>query len=235
MEFTKKRKMIAAILAIAFAAYHVTLFSLCGFSGHTAAFWMSWVFAVVAFAAMTVSLTVLGMRGMFLRDWLFGFPIIKHSTAFLIAELIVSGICILFEESVPGAWAFAIQFFMLCVYGICALSCFLTKETIHDVQTKVSERTRFMKQLRTKAEMLAEKCTDPAIREECRSLAEAIRNSDPVSGESLVEIEQHLASMISECDRAVAAKDFAAAGELCAKAKLLLAERNKNCKALKKR
>lgn len=233
MQFTKKRKMIAAVLAIAFSAYHVTLFSLCGFSGHTAVFWMSWVFMLAAFAAMTVSLMVLGQRGMFLRDWLFGFPIIKHSTVFLIAELVASVVFILFEEIVPLGWAFAVQFLLLCVYGICAISCFLTKETINDIHTKVSDKTKYIKLLRTDAEMLVEKCSDPVTKEECRKLAEAIRNSDPMSSEALFKLEKDLAQAISECDRAVIAQDFATAKELCAEAKLLLAERNKKCMALK--
>lgn len=233
MQFTKKRKMIAEILAIAFAAYHATLFSLCGFSGHTAVFWMSWVFMLAAFAAMTVSLIVLGQRGMFLRDWLFGFPLIKHSTVFLIAELVASGVFILLEEIVPFGWAFAVQFLLLCVYGICAVSCFLTKETINDVHTKVSDKTRFIKFLRTDAEMLVEKCSDPVTKEECRKLAEAIRNSDPMSNESLFELEKDLALTISECDRAVAAQDFSAVQDLCVKAKMLLSERSRKCKALK--
>lgn len=233
MWFTKKRKMIAAILAIAFAAYHVILFVLYGFSGHTAVFWTSWVFMLAAFTAMIVSLTVLGQRGMFLRDWLFGFPIIKHSTVFLIVELVASGVFILLEESIPLGLAFAVQFLLLCVYGICAISCFLTKETINDVHTKVSDKTRFIKLLRSDVEMLVEKCSDPATREECLKLAEAIRYSDPMSSEALFELEKDLALTISECDKAVAVQDFTAAKELCAKAKLLLAERNKKCKALK--
>lgn len=233
MQFTKKRKMIAAILAITFVAYQVTLFSLCGFGGHTAIFWTSWAFMLAAFAAMTVSVTILGQRGMFLRDWLFGFPIIKHSTVFLIAELAASIVFMLFEKIVPWGWAFAVQFLMLCIYGICAISCFLTKEAINDVHTKVSDKTRFIKLLRADAEMLVEKCSDPETREECRKLAEAIRYSDPMSSETLFELEKDLAFTVSECDRAVAAKDYAAARALCAKAMLQLAERNKVCKALK--
>lgn len=233
MQLTKKRKMITAILAITFIAYQVTLFSLCGFGGHTAVFWTSWVFMLAAFAAMTVSIAILGQRGMFLRDWLFGFPIIKHSTVFLTVELAASIAFMLFEKRVLWRWAFAVQFLLLCVYGICAISCFLTKETINDVHTKVSDKTRFLKLLRADAEMLVEKCTDSVTKEECQKLAEAIRYSDPMSSETLQELEGDLARTLSECDRAVTAKDFAAAKELCAKAMLLLAERNKVCKALK--
>lgn len=233
MEFTKKRKMIAGILGIVFVAYQVALFSLCGFGGHGAVFWMSWGFMMAAFVAMTVSFTVLGQRGMFLRDWLFGFPIVKHSTVFLMAELAVSSVFILFEERIPAGWAFGLQFLLLCIYGICAISCFLSKEIIEDVHAKVGGKTEYMKLLRAEAEMLVEKCPDGDTREECRRLAEAVRYSDPMSAEALGELEEELASAVSQCDKAVSEGEFGAARELCARAMLLLAERNRKCKALK--
>lgn len=230
---SKKGKMIAAILAIAFIAYNVTLFAVCGFIGHTPVFWMSWVFMLVAFAAMTVSGVILGKRGLFLRDWLFGFPIIKHSTVYITAELLVSCIFIILEDNIRPGLAFGLQFLLLCIYGICAVSCFLSKEMIDDVHTKVSDKTRFIKLLSIDAEMLVEKCSDPETKEECRRLVEAVRYSDPMSSEALFELEKDLTLTVSQCDRAIEEKDFATAKEFCTKAMLQLDERNKKCKALK--
>lgn len=188
---------------------------------------------LVAFAAMTVSGVILGKRGLFLRDWLFGFPIIKHSTVYIIAELLVSCVFIMFENNIRQSWAFGLQFLLLCIYGICAVSCFLSKETIDDVRTRVSDKTRFIKLLGIDAEMLVEKCSDPETKEECRRLVESVRYSDPMSSEALFELEKDLALTVSKCDRAIETGDFAAAKEFCAKAMLQLTERNKKCKALK--
>ena len=152
---------------------------------------------------------------------------------FLIAELTASIVLMFLEKSAPWGWAFTVQFLLLCVYGICAISCFLTKETINDVHTKVSDKTRFIKLLHADAELLVEKCSDPDTKEEFRKLAEAIRYSDPMSSEALQELEGELSHTLSECDRNITAQDFTAAKELCIKAKLLLAVRNKMCKALK--
>ena len=233
MQFTKKRKMVAAILAIAFIAYQGVLFSLCGFGGHTAVFWVSWAFMLAAYGAMTVSVTILGQRGMFMRDWLFGFPIAKHSTVFLTAEFLVSCAFIVFEERVSFRWAFAIQFLMLCLYGVCAVSCFLAKATIDEVQGGVREKTAFIKLLRLDAEKLAESCPDPDTRSECAKLVEAARFSDPVSLECLGELGQQIAAVSPECAQAMAAGDAAMARELCRKAVRLLGERNRMCKAMK--
>ncbi len=233
MKLSRKEKMIAAVLGIMIAAYHVILFAVCGFAGHTAVFWISWIFMLLAFAAMVVSCVILEQRGLFLRDWLFGFPIIKHSIVYIIVELLVSCIFIIFEKKVSWNWAFGLQFLMFCLYGVCVVSCFLSKETIGDVHIKVSDKTRFIKLLGVDAQMLVEKCSDTETKRECHKFAEAVRYSDPMSSEALFELEKELALTVSQCDKAIEANDFVTAKVLCAKAILQLTERNKKCKALK--
>lgn len=233
MKLTKKGKFLAAILAIAFVAYNCIFFLLCGFTGHTAVFWISWGFMIVAFAAMAIVGLVLGKQGMLLRDWLFGFPIVRHSAIYLILEFVSSTLFVVFEEKIPWGWVLAIQLLFFAVYLIFAISCFLAKDTIAEVNTKVSDKTRFIKLLRTDAEMLVEKCGDPALAEKCRKFAEAVQYSDPMSDEALFELEKDLAFTVSECDKAIVAQEYGKAEQLCDKASLLLTERNRKCKALK--
>ena len=59
------------------------------------------------------------------------------------------------------------------------------------------------------------------------------RDNERFTVESLFELEKDLALTVSECDKAVTAKNYALVKELCAKAMLQLTERNKKCKALK--
>lgn len=233
MNVTRKSKMTAAILAIAFIAYNLILFVLCGFREHSGVFWMSWVFMLVAFFAMAVAGVLLGQKGMFLRDWLFGYPIIKHSAVYIVAEFCASTLFIVLEHHIKWGLAFAVQFLFLCIYGVCAVSCFLSKETIEEIHTKIEDKTGFWKLLRADAEMLVEKCTDPDMKLHLQQLAEAIRYSDPMSSELLLELEKEISSTVSECDKAVTSGELEKAEELCKKAQLLVKERNKKCKALK--
>lgn len=225
--------MTAAILATIFIAYNAILFVICGFKNHTAIFWTSWIFMIIAFAAVTVSAMLLGKKGLILRDWLFGFPIVKHSAIFIIVEFCASTLCIIFEQHLKWGWVFAGQFLFLCVYGICAVSCFISKETIEEINQNTSNKTRVIKLLRVDVEMLIQKCDDDETKTLFRKLAEAIRYSDPVSSESLGDLEEELARTVSECDIAVSEKNYPLAKELCAKAMLQLDQRNKKCKALK--
>lgn len=230
---TDKKKMTAAILAVAFAAYHVTLFALCGFAGHTGVFWTSWIFMLISFAAMAGAGLLLGEKGMFLRDWLFGYPIVKHSTAYVMAEFCASTVFIVFERQVKWGWTFAAQFLLLCIYGICAISCFLAKATIDEVHAKVSGKTAFWKLLREDADVLVQKCPPSALKTQLQQLSEAIRYSDPMSSEALAEWDKEIAEALSDCGKAVSCNDLGQAEELCQKAQLLLTRRNKRCKALK--
>lgn len=234
MKITKNFKMIAAIGLIVLLTYNLIFFVLCGFPDHEATFWISWVFMMVAFASLSLTWIVLKEKGMVMRDWLFGFPIFNHSIIYIIAEFVLSTIFVIFEDDVQWIWAFAIQFVLAAVYLILAISCFLAKSIITEVDTKVTDKTRFMKLLRADAEMLVEACDDPTLKEECRKFAEAVRYSDPMSNDALYELEQEINLVISDCNRMISIKSYEEARLLCRRAHLLLIERNKKCKALKK-
>lgn len=233
MHMTKKDKMTAMILAISFIAYNVILFVLCGFTEHTGVFWTSWLFMLVAFFTMASAGVLLGQKGIFLRDWLFGYPIIKHSTIYIVAEFCASTLFIILEKHIKWGWTFAVQFLFLCIYGVCAVSCFLAKETIDDIHSKVGGKTEFWKLLRADAEMLTEKCEDILLKAEFQQLSDTIRYSDPISSDLLTDLEGEISTAVAECIAAVSDKNYSAARELSNKAMLLLSERNKKCKALK--
>lgn len=233
MKMTKKAKMLGAILAIVFVVYNVVLFVLGGFTGHGPVFWLSYVFMLLAFAAMTGAGVLLGKRGIFLRDWLFGYPIIKHSTVYIIAEFILSTVFIVLDKNIPWTWAFAAQLILLGVYLILAISCLLSKETIDDVHTGVKGKTDFIRLLHADAEMICEKCPDPETKREFQKLADAVRYSDPMSNENLFELEKEITFVAAQADQYIVEGKNDDALKLCEKALLLLSERNKKCKALK--
>ena len=233
MKISKKTKMMTAIGAVIFAVYNIIFWLLCGFTGHRATFWISWGFMMVSFCALAVSYALLGQRRLLLRDWLFGFPIVKHSTIYILAEFLLSTVFVILEKKISWQLAFSVQILIFAVYLVFAISCFLAKATIDDVHTRVADKTRFIKLLRADVEMLVEKCTDPGLKPKLGALAEAVRYSDPMSDESLFELEKELALTVSNCDQAITDARYEEAAQLCEKASLLLKERNKKCKALK--
>lgn len=233
-KLTSKVKMIALMLAIGFVTYNVVLFVACGFTGHGASFWISYVFMILAFAALTVTGYMLKSRDIQPKDWLLGYPVLKHSTIYIIVELVLS-ILFMALDSINSPWwlAFATQMIALAVHSVFIISCFLAQETIVDVQTKVKDATSFIKLLQVDVEMVAEKTTDPAVKDAFKKLAEQVRYSDPMSNENLFELEKQITLQVSNADSCITLNDIDGALQCCNRATLLLTERNKKCKVLK--
>ncbi len=233
MKKNNKSKMFALIGIISFITYNFIFFVLTGFTGHSATFWLSWSFMIISFTAMAIVFFVLGKNGMFLRDWFFGYPIIKHTAVYIGLEFILSTLFIIFSNTLGWKLPIAVQFLLLAIYLVFASSCFVAKETIAEVEEKIADKTQYLKLLRVDAEMLVSNCADGTAKKTFADFAENVRNSDPMSHESLFELEKQLSLTISTCNDAILNNDYDLAVELCTKAQRLLTERNKKCMALK--
>lgn len=233
MKINKNMKTAAIMLAIAFVVYNVILFVAAGFVDHNAVFWLSWVFVLLGFVTMAIVGVFLGEEGLHMRDWIFGFPMLRYTYIYIIGELVLSVIFMLCEHTASWKLAFILQFILICIYLVFVVGCFFAKRTIHEVKTNTKDKTTFIRMLRVDAEMLVEKCNDAETKALCQKLAEDIRFSDPMSNEALFELEKEITLAVSSCNDAIAAGDLETAKELCGKASVLLTERNKKCKVLK--
>ena len=229
----KKNKKLAVAFAIVLIAYNVVLFSISGFGGHSAIFRISWIFMLLAFGVLGVFGLIMNNGIRDLRDWIFGYPIIKHCTIYIIIEFVLSTLCMIFDKHLSLTLVFTVQFILIAVYLLLVVSCFFAKQKIEEVHDNISARTKFIKLLQADAEMLCEKCEDKDLKAKCAKLAEDIRFSDPMSCSALGEIENELKNTIDNCGKAISEKNFSEAEALCDKASLLLVERNKKCKILK--
>ncbi len=229
----KKGIHFLAMGAIAFVMYNILVFAIGGFSGHEAAFWISYVFTVIAFGLVGLSAAILGKTGMAMRDWLFGYPIVRHCIIYVCAQLFASVMFMIFEYDIEWVLPAVVQVLLLGVFGILVLSCFAAKNVVGEIHQKVEKKTRYIALLQADAQMLANKCEDPEVKRQCEKLAEAIRFSDPMSNELLAGLEQNLMTTVSACGNALDEGNYVLASSLCEKAMQQLAERNTKCKVLK--
>ncbi len=231
MNMTKKSKMSAAILALVFLTYNLVLFIATGFD-HFASFWVSYVFVLIAFISLACVSSLLGAKGMLLRDWLFGYPIIKHGVIYMVVEFIVS---IIFMAADTDEWklAFVVQFLLLAVYLVFAVSCFLAKETIQEIEKKVAVKTQTIRLLYAEMYTAAQGCTDETLKPVLEKLAEELRYSDPMSNEALADLEARLGNVVGEVKKLVLSGHFDIAKQYCVTVANLIVERNQKCKALK--
>ena len=225
---------MAAVL-ICFVTYNVVLFSIAKFEDHYASFWLSYVFMLIAFILAVVSGVLLRSRDIQPKDWIFGYPILKHCVTYILVELVVSTVFMLLDmsEAFPWGIAFAVQFVIMALFSVLIISCFFTHESIVDVTKKVKDATTFIRLLRVDVEMVAEKATLPEVKQEFLKLAEQVRYSDPMSNACLFELEKQISQQVNQADLFVQSNDMVNALACCRNASLLLAERNKKCKVLK--
>lgn len=232
-KFSSRATMLLMIGLIGFVAYNVILFAIAGFEDHSGTFWTSYVFMLLAFGATGISGYSAKYQDITLRDWIFGYPVFWHCGLFLILELVASTIFMIFSEDIAWGISFAVQFLLLAVFGVMILSCFISKKTIEEVDTKVRTASAYVKLLQADAEMAAEMASDPAVRNAFRQLAEQARYSDPMSDPMLADLEREISLHLAEAKSYLSNGDNASAGGCCRQASLLLMERNKKCKALK--
>ena len=188
----RKNIILICMGAIALLAYNVAVFGIGGFVNHGVAFWISYIFMLVACTAMAVSIILLEKSRIKMRDWLFKWPLIKHSAIYAVAELIVSTVFMLFDKKVGSGAAFVVQFVVLCIYLIFALSCFLAKEIITSVNEQVKDSMQYMKTLQIEIDSIVNEVSDPDVKSAFMKLADIVRYSDPESSEELKMIEEEI-------------------------------------------
>lgn len=230
---SKKITKVAAILAIIFAAYNIALFAIADI-WHEGAFWVSYVFMIIAFGCVAAACVLLNQRQYVPRDWMFGYPIIKHSAIYVAVEFVASTIFMLLDsQGIYWITPFVVQFIILAVHLVFLISCFLAKDIIEDVETKVKDATTYIRLLQVDVEMVVSKASDPAVKAAFEKLAEEVRFSDPMSNPNLFELEKLIAQQVNNADSCITLNDTEGALQCCNRATLLLEERNKKCKALK--
>lgn len=192
----------------------------------TAAFWISYGFAVIAFAAQLIIWKAALGRSESLKSKFLGFPVVHIGIVYLIVQVIALAV-FLFIPTLP-IWSAVVACAVVAgVSAVCMIASDVGRSEIERVSAKVREKTFYIKQLQTEVELLAGAETDAATKSELAQLAEKIRYSDPMSDEQLADIEDRITAKIAEL------KSSTDKTEIINELNSLLDERNRKCKLLR--
>ncbi len=193
------------------------------------AFWLSYAFAVIAIAIQAYSYPkAFGGHGA--RSKLYGFPIARITTVYLIIQLALSLVVILLtgiKQIVIPPWIALIVYAVLLGLTLIGLiTAEGVREEVERQETAKPVKTETMRQLQSKAASIAAACQDPKLKKEVEDLAEEFRYSDPVSSEATEKLEMKLDILLDE---------FKRSGDtvLIKEIRTALAERNQICKQTK--
>ena len=192
----------------------------------TTVFWVSFVFTLIAFGVVAVSLYIAFVKNPDAKSRFYGFPIAKIGVIYGAAQLLVGLLFMALGKWAPVWLAVLVYAIALGAAVIGLISADAVREEIQRQDNKLKKDVSFMRNLQSKVNQMATQCAAP----ELRQFAEDIRYSDPVSSDALTDIEQELAAAVEELQAAVVDGDSESVAQLCRKASATLAERNRLCK-----
>ena len=218
----------AVVWLILLAVYHVIVFAV-PFT-HNGAFWLSYVFALAAFAVLGAATYLGEIKGEGVKSKFYGFPILRLGAVYFAVQIVLS--LIVMAVAVVKIWVTLVVYVILLgAAAIGLIAADAVREEIQRQDVKLKKDVSFMRNLQSKVCQMATQCDAP----ELKKFAEDIRYSDPVSSDALGDIEQELAAAVEELQAAVVDGDSESVAQLCRKASAVLSERNRLCKLGKNR
>ena len=217
------------IRAIVVAVIMLAIYNLIAFVipfAHTAAFWISYGFTLVAFAVVCASIYIAFIKNPDAKSRFYGFPIARIGVLYGGAQLIASLIVMALAQWTP--WWIPVLVYAIGM-GAAVIGLVAADAVVEEIQTqdvKLKKDVSLMRSLQSKVSQIASQTDDAAI----KALAEEFRYSDPVSSEAIADAEADLAAAVDELQAAYVDGDNDAVAQLCRKAAALLAERNRICK-----
>lgn len=212
------------ILGILFILVGVIAFAVP--AAKTAAFWISYAFTVIAFAAQIIIWKAALGRSESLKSKFLGLPVLHIGIVYLVVQ-VVALIVFLSIPTLP-IWSAVVACAVIAgVSAVCMIASDVGRGEIDRVSAKVQEKTFYIRELQADVEMLEEQEQNPEIKISLTKLAEKIRYSDPMSNVALADLEDRIREKVT----ALRTADHKL--EIIAELDLLLAERNRKAKILK--
>ena len=193
---------------------------------HTAAFWLSYGFTMVAFAVVAAALYIAFGKNTDAKSRFYGFPIARIGVLYGGAQLIVSLVVMAVAKWTP--WWIPVLVYAIGM-GAAVIGLVAADAVVEEIQTqdvKLKKDVSLMRSLQSKISQIASQTDNAGI----RALAEEFRYSDPVSNDAIADAEADLAAAVDQLQAAFVDGDNEAMAQLCRKATALLAERNRLCK-----
>ncbi len=217
-----------AILAIILVVFSVIAFAV-PFQMN-GVFWLAYIFGVIAIAVQGYALYAGFVRGEQTKSRLYGFPIARIGTVYMVGQAALSLVLMALAVWVP-VWLTVI----LCAAALAAaavgmIAAEAVREEIEVQDAVLQQNVKTIRALQSKAQSLVGLCRDPETEKVLQEFSDALRYSDPVSSPALEASEAELTALTDDMQKALLEQDHSAVKQLCARAAAVLAERNRLCK-----
>lgn len=203
----------------------ITVVSLAIPTSKSAAFWVAYIFTVVALAAQIV-LWKRAFGHKELKSKFLGFPIVHIGIVYLVVQIAVLFIFV-FAEKLPTWSALVICTAIAAIAAIFMIAADAGRTEIERVEQKIKGKVFYIKNLQVDMEILADAEKDAKTKKALEQLAEKIRFSDPMSNEQLAVLEDKISLAVENL------KSSDDKLEIINQLNKLIDERNKKVETLK--
>jgi hypothetical protein len=223
MKKQKNLLLTGLIYAILLGVFNMLVFVI--FKTHTSVFWMSYGFMTLAFVAQIVSM-LLSFKKTDVDTIFFGIPLASFSVFYLIAELCVGAIFMVFQN-VGTTIPLVLQILILAAYLIVAIIALMARDTVQEIGDNVKQKIGQLKSVKVDVEVLLESCSDPELKTKLRKLSETVKYSDPMTNDAIADVEQRIQQKVSELRIYCENNEVEEAKKTCSALEMLYVERNK--------
>ena len=230
MKMSKNMVRGAAVFAVVLVVFNLIAF-LIPFN-HTGAFWVGYIFGLVAILAQIPILLIAFRDAESARSKFYGVPIARIGIIYLIAQMALSliAMCLAWIAGVP-AWPFVlVSLLLLAAAALGTIATDLTRDEIQRQDVQIKRDVSSMRELQSLGRSLTARCEDAEAASNLQKLSDALNYSDPVSSDATAESEAELKRLLDELQNALLEGDFAGVSGLSKQALNILDERNRICK-----
>lgn len=229
MKLNKNAMKILVFIGIALVVFNVISFVV-PFT-KSGVFWVSYGFGM---SAILIQLAVIKLAfdgTEDIRSKFYSFPIARIGVIYGICQLLLSVASMALGNLIPVWIPIVLFVLMLAAAAVGLIATDVVRDTIVKQDEKLIKNVSMMRNLQSKMNvMISQTDVSGELKSSLEVLADEIKYSDPVSGDSTEQIEQELYFNIEELQKAIVDGDETSAEILCKKTKGILAERNRLCK-----
>ena len=235
MDMNRNRSRRLLIIGFFFVTFNILAFVIP--YQRNAIFWTAFFFSNISILAMVVVDWVAFRNSDTVKRMFMGMPIIKLAYPCLITLLTVCKIFVIIGSfvSIP-TWMLAVPCILIISFG--TISIFKAdwgREVIEQLEEKHLASTEFMMGFRANLDALIPRVSDPPLRTKIEGLAKIAKRSDPVSDDTLAEIEYEMELKFEQLKTFVLANVFNEAITIADEISHLLNERNVKCRLSKRK
>lgn len=150
----------------------------------------------LAFAVQIISMS-LAFKTADVETVFFGIPLASFSIYYLCAAVVIGVVFIIFQR-VNFMLALIIQLLVLAAFLIIAIISLMTRDTVQQIGDNIKENVNNLKSVLVDIELMRDSCSDPELKEALRKLSETVKYSDPITNDSVANVEQRIIQKASE-------------------------------------